>query len=84
MIFMSRTPQRNTDKKTLLHCQERSGDCFSFCIASFLKTLQSEAKADTNTVWQPNEVWRLFSRSWQKMTGILTARLATGRLLPGD
>jgi protein tyrosine phosphatase (PTP) superfamily phosphohydrolase (DUF442 family) len=54
--------QRNTDKKTLLHCQVNArATAFSFLYRVIHEDLSiSEAKADMNTVWQPNEVWRDF------------------------
>ena len=54
--------QRNTDKKTLLHCQVNArATAFSFLYRAIHENVPiSEAKADMNTVWQPNEVWRDF------------------------
>ena len=54
--------QRNTDKKTLLHCQVNArATAFSFLYRVIYDDVSvSEAKADMNTVWQPNEVWRDF------------------------
>ena len=54
--------QRNTDKKTLLHCQVNArATAFSFLYRVIHEDVSiSEAKADMNTVWQPNEVWRDF------------------------
>ncbi len=54
--------QRNTDKKTLLHCQVNArATAFSFLYRVIHEEVSiSEAKADMNTVWQPNEVWRDF------------------------
>ena len=54
--------QRNTDKKTLLHCQVNArATAFSFLYRVIHENVPiSEAKADMNTVWQPNEVWRAF------------------------
>lgn len=54
--------QRNTDKKTLLHCQVNArATAFSFLYRVIHEDISiSEAKADMNTVWQPNEVWRDF------------------------
>jgi protein tyrosine phosphatase (PTP) superfamily phosphohydrolase (DUF442 family) len=54
--------QRNTDKKTLLHCQVNArATAFSFLYrVIYQDTPLAEAKADMNTVWQPNEVWRDF------------------------
>lgn len=54
--------QRNTDKKTLLHCQVNArATAFSFLYRVLYEDVPvAEAKADMNTVWQPNEVWRDF------------------------
>ena len=54
--------QRNTDKKTLLHCQVNArATAFSFLYRVIHEDVSiSDAKADMNTVWQPNEVWRDF------------------------
>jgi len=54
--------QRNTDKKTLLHCQVNArATAFSFLYRVLYEDVPvTEAKADMNTVWQPNEVWRDF------------------------
>lgn len=54
--------QRNTDKKTLLHCQVNArATAFSFLYRVIYEDVPiSEAKEDMNTVWQPNEVWRDF------------------------
>ncbi len=54
--------QRNTDKKTLLHCQVNArATAFSFLYRVLYEDVTvAEAKADMNTVWQPNEVWRDF------------------------
>ena len=54
--------QRNTDKKTLLHCQVNArATAFSFLYRVLFEDAPiAEAKADMNTVWQPNEVWRDF------------------------
>lgn len=54
--------QRNTDKKTLLHCQVNArATAFSFLYRVIYDGVpMAEAKADMNTVWQPNEVWRDF------------------------
>ena len=54
--------QRNTDKKTLLHCQVNArATAFSFLYRVIYENVPiAEAKADMNTVWQPNEVWRDF------------------------
>jgi protein tyrosine phosphatase (PTP) superfamily phosphohydrolase (DUF442 family) len=54
--------QRNTDKKTLLHCQVNArATAFSFLYRVIYDGVPvEEAKADMNTVWQPNAVWRDF------------------------
>lgn len=54
--------QRDTDKKTLLHCQVNArATAFSFLYRVIYGGLEiAEAKADMNTVWQPNETWRDF------------------------
>jgi len=54
--------RRNTDKKTLLHCQVNArATAFSFLYRVIYEDVPvAEAKADMNTVWQPNEVWRDF------------------------
>jgi protein tyrosine phosphatase (PTP) superfamily phosphohydrolase (DUF442 family) len=54
--------RRNTGKKTLLHCQVNArATAFSFLYRVLYNDVSiSAAKADMNTVWQPNEVWRDF------------------------
>jgi len=54
--------QRNTGKKTLLHCQVNArASAFSFLYRVIYEQVPvAEAKADMNTVWQPNAVWRDF------------------------
>ena len=54
--------QRDTGKKTLLHCQVNArATAFSFLYrVVFGGVSVAEAKEDMNTVWQPNEVWRDF------------------------
>ena len=54
--------QRNTGKKTLLHCQVNArATAFSFLYRVIYEDVPvAEAKADMNTVWTPNEVWRDF------------------------
>lgn len=54
--------QRNTGKKTLLHCQVNArATAFSFLYRVIYEDVPvAEAKADMNSVWQPNEVWRDF------------------------
>ncbi len=54
--------QRNTGKKTLLHCQVNArATAFSFLYRVIYEDVPlAKAKADMNTVWQPNEVWRDF------------------------
>ncbi|MCH2356597.1 MAG: protein tyrosine phosphatase family protein, partial [Pseudomonadales bacterium] len=54
--------RRNTGKKTLLHCQVNArATAFSFLYRVLFDDISiAVAKADMNTVWQPNEVWRDF------------------------
>jgi protein tyrosine phosphatase (PTP) superfamily phosphohydrolase (DUF442 family) len=54
--------RRDTDKKTLLHCQVNArATAFSFLYRVIYEGVEiAEAKADMNTVWQPNETWRDF------------------------
>lgn len=54
--------RREPDKKTLLHCQVNArATAFSFLYRVIYEDVPvAEAKADMNTVWQPNEVWRDF------------------------
>jgi len=54
--------QRNKGKKTLLHCQVNArATAFSFLYRVIHDKVDiAAAKADMNTVWQPNEVWRDF------------------------
>jgi protein tyrosine phosphatase (PTP) superfamily phosphohydrolase (DUF442 family) len=54
--------QRAQGKKTLLHCQVNArATAFSFLYRVIYDELSVEqAKADMNTVWQPNAVWRDF------------------------
>ena len=54
--------RRDTDKKTLLHCQVNArATAFSFLYRVIYENVPvALAKADMNTVWQPNEVWRDF------------------------
>ena len=54
--------RRDTDKKTLLHCQVNArATAFSFLYRVIYADVPvARAKADMNTVWQPNEVWRDF------------------------
>jgi protein tyrosine phosphatase (PTP) superfamily phosphohydrolase (DUF442 family) len=52
--------QRYPDKKTLLHCQVNfRASAFSFLYRVLYQGADvAAAKADMNTVWQPNEIWR--------------------------
>lgn len=52
--------QRESDMKTLLHCQVNArATAFSFLYRVIYDDVPvAEAKADMNTVWQPNETWR--------------------------
>lgn len=54
--------RRNTDKKTLLHCQVNArATAFSFLYRVIYEGVPvAAAKTDMNTVWQPNPVWRDF------------------------
>ena len=54
--------RRNTGKKTLLHCQVNArATAFSFLYRVIYEDVAvADAKADMNTVWQPNTVWRDF------------------------
>ncbi|MEH6557412.1 MAG: protein tyrosine phosphatase family protein [Oceanicoccus sp.] len=54
--------KRNPTKRTLLHCQVNArATAFSFLYRVINENVDiAEAKADMNTVWQPNEVWRDF------------------------
>lgn len=54
--------RRNPGKKTLLHCQVNArATAFSFLYRVLYDDVSiSAAKADMNTVWQPNAVWRDF------------------------
>lgn len=54
--------QRNQGKKTLLHCQVNArATAFSFLYRVIFEDVPvAQAKADMNSVWQPNEVWRDF------------------------
>ena len=52
--------QRDADRKTLLHCQVNyRASAFSFLYRVLYENVPVvEAKADMNSVWQPNETWR--------------------------
>ena len=52
--------QRYPDKKSLLHCQVNfRASAFSFLYRVLYQDADvAAAKADMNTVWQPNENWR--------------------------
>jgi len=54
--------QREPESKTFLHCQVNArATAFSFLYRVLYQGVDiAEAKADMNTVWQPNEVWRDF------------------------
>lgn len=54
--------QRNKGRKTLLHCQVNArATVFSFLYRVIDENVPIDAaKADMNTVWQPNETWRDF------------------------
>ena len=52
--------QRDPERKTLLHCQVNyRASAFSFLYRILYDDVPvAQAKADMNTVWQPNETWR--------------------------
>ena len=52
--------QRYPDKKSLLHCQVNyRASAFSFLYRVLYQDVPvAEAKADMNSVWQPDETWR--------------------------
>lgn len=52
--------QRDANRKTLLHCQVNyRASAFSFLYRVLYEDVPiAEAKADMNSVWQPNETWR--------------------------
>jgi protein tyrosine phosphatase (PTP) superfamily phosphohydrolase (DUF442 family) len=52
--------QRDADRKTLLHCQVNyRASAFSFLYRVLYEDVPvAEAKADMNSVWQPNATWR--------------------------
>lgn len=52
--------QRHPAKKTLLHCQINArASAFSFLYRVLEEDVPlAEAKADMNSVWEPNETWR--------------------------
>lgn len=52
--------QRDSDRKTLLHCQVNyRASAFSFLYRVLYEDVPvAQAKADMNSVWQPNETWR--------------------------
>lgn len=52
--------RRYPGKKTLLHCQVNfRASAFSFMYRVLYEDVDiADAKADMNTVWQPNETWR--------------------------
>ena len=54
--------QREPDSKTILHCQVNArATAFSLLYRVVYQGVPlAQAKADMNTVWQPNEVWRDF------------------------
>ena len=54
--------RRSNDRKTLLHCQVNfRATAFSFLYRVIYDGVPvAQAKADMNTVWQPNEIWRDF------------------------
>lgn len=54
--------QRAPERKTLLHCQVNArATAFSFLYRVIYEQVPlAQAKADMNSVWQPNETWRDF------------------------
>jgi protein tyrosine phosphatase (PTP) superfamily phosphohydrolase (DUF442 family) len=54
--------QRNRDRKTLLHCQVNArATAFSFLYRVIYDDVPiALAKADMNSVWQPNQTWNNF------------------------
>lgn len=52
--------QREPDRKTLLHCQVNyRASAFSFLYRVLYDNVPvAKAKADMNSVWQPNETWQ--------------------------
>lgn len=54
--------QQDPGKRTLLHCQVNfRASAFSFLYRVIYEDVPvAEAKADMNSVWQPNETWREF------------------------
>ncbi len=54
--------QQAPDRKTLLHCQVNfRASAFSFLYRVLYEDVPvAEAKADMNSVWEPNEIWRDF------------------------
>lgn len=52
--------QRDPGKKTLLHCQvNMRASAFGFLYRVLQQGVSvAQAKADMNTVWEPNETWR--------------------------
>lgn len=54
--------QREPQSKTFLHCQVNArATAFSFLYRVLYQGVDiAQAKADMNSVWQPNEVWRDF------------------------
>ena len=52
--------QHAADKKTLLHCQANfRASAFSFLYrVLYEETSVADAKADMDTIWRPNEIWK--------------------------
>jgi protein tyrosine phosphatase (PTP) superfamily phosphohydrolase (DUF442 family) len=52
--------QREPDRKTLLHCQANfRASAFSMLYRVLYEDVSvDDAKADMNTIWQPNETWK--------------------------
>ena len=53
---------RESDRKTLLHCQVNyRASAFAFLYRVLYQNISiAEAKADMNTIWQPNKTWTNF------------------------
>jgi len=52
--------QRESDRKTLLHCQANfRASAFGMLYRVLYEGVSvADAKADMNTIWQPNETWK--------------------------
>jgi len=63
--------QRDTDKKSLLHCQVNyRASAFAFLYRVIYQDVPiAIAKADMNSVWQPDETWQSLIFSILKENG---------------